>query len=117
MKKDDQTVREMRDRIAALTGHLPVSHSPKYLAERLRRLELDGPRPSPTDAPDRAVPITVSMTSVRRDLLHRMAHDAKVKASEIVRRALDLYAKEHGYEKDMRAVQKMDALLNGVDHA
>ena len=100
-------IQKLRIAISRLTGRLPVSMNRRYLEQRLSDLKKrkDAGEDVHHDNGEPSAPISLSMTRLVRDMLARLADDAKVSASEIVRRALVEYARTHGRKADARHVE------------
>ncbi len=108
-KKVAVDVAQMRSEIAQITGKLPESFG-RYLQIRLAALKRTKPEDLPrAGSTDRAVPLTVSLGARRRALAVKMAEKAEVSMSELVRHALDDYAKRNGFGKDIESIAKAGA--------
>lgn len=75
-------VKQLKEQIAKLTGHEPVSDDPKYLAQRLKDIEAS------LAEGELRTPMSVSMTGHERDAVAWLASHLKCNNSEVVRRAV-----------------------------
>jgi hypothetical protein len=105
--KDDPDVLQMRRDIAAITGRLPASYNRRYLQIRLASLRR-GEVPARVSSPGRshASSVSVSMTDERRDLVARLAAKASLNLSQLVARAIDEYAVNHGHAVDVQRMAR-----------
>jgi hypothetical protein len=105
-------VARLRIAISRLTGRLPASSNRRYLEQRLddlrrRRKNGDDVRAPSIDSASDA-PVSVNLPRPERDLLARLATDAKSSASQIVRIAIVEYARRHGRGADADHIQRMN---------
>lgn len=97
-------VAELKKSIAKLTTRTPVSNDPRYLTQRLAdlRARQEAGENIKHRSKEHAV-ISVSMSVDARRGLGKIEDRTKLGASEIVRRALELWAKQNGHEKEAAA--------------
>lgn len=93
-------VQQLRKRIAKLTGREPQSDDESYLKQRLADLEA-------TSSDEQHIPTSFSLTRGVKDAIAKLADKEKCSASEIVRRALRVYAREQ------RASERVIKMLGG----
>ncbi len=82
--------KQLKQQIAKLTGHEPVSDDERYLAQRLKDIEAsraEGELRTPT---------SISLTGNEREAMAWLAERHQCNNSEIVRRALRELAIKHG---------------------
>ena len=96
----------MRQQIAKLTGRVPASTSPKYLAARLRDLE-------------RAKAFSVSMPVAAHNAVAAVAAEQGVSVSELVRAALIGYLADLGRiaESNVVAMSSFPEAREKAEHA
>lgn len=103
MTTKKQTVTEMRSEIRSITGRLPISRDPEFLASRLADLK-KRERDSASAVEKYAEPwsnMSISMHVSARDATRRIAGGESVGVSELVRRAMREYAIKHGYAAEV----------------
>jgi len=102
-KKPD--VDSLRAQLQRLTGRVPLSYDPKYLARRIAVLEER--RKGGEDVHSAGEPQTVFSTSMpvaARDAVDRILESEGIAKSKLVRLALELWARSNGYPKEAVAI-------------
>lgn len=99
-------VARLKKEIEALTGRVPVSSDPRYLAQRLSDLEKRkeaGEDVTHRDGEPQSV-MSISMTVTARDAVESIIDREKIGKSELARRAFALWAEQNGYRKEAAAI-------------
>lgn len=100
-------VSELREKIRELTDREPDSDDPRYLAQRLGDLEKRieaGEDVRHRNSGGSAV-ISVSMPVSVAEAVGDLQSRAKLGASELVRRAIALWARENGFASQAKAIE------------
>lgn len=99
----------LRKKILELTGHEPVGASAddvRYLSRRLGTIEAR--IASGEDVRHRnlkAKLLTISMPELGRKAFAKLVDKEKTKASDLARRALAFWAREHGYPNEANEIE------------
>lgn len=99
-------VHELKVSILKLTGRTPASSDPRYLAERLARLQAR--KQAGEDVKKRsdpAAPIAISMPLSAREALSKVLEREKLGLSEAARAALAEWANTLGYGKEAAIIR------------
>lgn len=104
---NELTIKQMRKRIAELSGRMPASANPRYLATRLEQLEqmrANGEDTRSRWGTEPHEPVTISLPRGARDALSKLAEKMSTSASRIVVSALRDYAARQKFSALERAL-------------